>query len=486
MNVEIPGFYYDPEKKKYFKIQANHVAPQGAQYSKETVKRKRNEQQEQLKRARIDQRLNRETVRKPSFLHHPLMAVDRELGSRSLSSAMMQERQARVYVSQLKRRKLHAFEPWPGPFNIRHVLRNPRSGALITSIWSSWKPIFCLNLLSRSRWRQVDVSSDHGTDPLEGKLQGKPILDEPQWLSPETEYIQTDIFNLPQPYRATMDSGPEGDSFLAPRLLPNPDEGGDYRWPSEFLHPLKIHTTQTLWCSAACPVGEKALFAIGTSHGLHTLEGLTSMWTVSQKSFSRERSSDARGFRRHGNASHDSVQAVEWLSSDVIASGLRNSNLYLYDIRNGGSALRLQHSQSVTKIRRVDPWRIVVGGYNTVEMYDLRFVAKGLQPKPKPMSGSHVPSRPYLSFQDFTPEEIPDMDVSAELGLLACASHDRKVHLFSLQTGESVKSSLSNFQYKRPITSMCFETTEEPMNPHGPQTPSLLVCSQGSVDQWIW
>ena len=132
------------------------------------------------------------------------------------------------------------------------------------------------------------------------------------------------------------------------------------------LHPLKIHTTQTLWCSAACPVGEKALFAIGTSHGLHTLEGLTSMWTVSQKSFSRKRSSDARGFRRHGNASHDSVQAVEWLSSDVIASGLRNSNLYLYDIRNGGSALRLQHSQSVTKIRRVDPWRIVVGGYNTV------------------------------------------------------------------------------------------------------------------------
>lgn len=38
-------FLADPEKKKYFKIQANHVAPQGAQYSKETVKRKRNEQQ---------------------------------------------------------------------------------------------------------------------------------------------------------------------------------------------------------------------------------------------------------------------------------------------------------------------------------------------------------------------------------------------------------------------------------------------------------
>lgn len=29
-----------------------------------------------------------------------------------------------------------------------------------------------------------------------------------------------------------MDSGPAGDSFLAPRMLPDPDEGGDYRWPT--------------------------------------------------------------------------------------------------------------------------------------------------------------------------------------------------------------------------------------------------------------
>lgn len=33
-------------------------------------------------------------------------------------------------------------------------------------------------------------------------------------------------------HRATMDSGPNGDSFLAPRMLPDPDEVGDYHWPS--------------------------------------------------------------------------------------------------------------------------------------------------------------------------------------------------------------------------------------------------------------
>jgi WD40 repeat protein len=87
---------------------------------------------------------------------------------------------------------------------------------------------------------------------------------------------------------------------------------------------------------------------------------------LSQKPFPNEKANQTQGFRRHGNSSHASVQAVEWLSSDVIASGLRNSTVFLYDVRTGDTSLRLQHSQSVTKIRKVDPWRIVVGGHNSV------------------------------------------------------------------------------------------------------------------------
>jgi hypothetical protein len=43
--ANIVSYQQDPEKKKYFKIQANHVAPPGAQYSQQSVKRKRNEQE---------------------------------------------------------------------------------------------------------------------------------------------------------------------------------------------------------------------------------------------------------------------------------------------------------------------------------------------------------------------------------------------------------------------------------------------------------
>lgn len=123
------------------------------------------------------------------------------------------------------------------------------------------------------------------------------------------------------------------------------------------------------------------------------------------------------------------------------------------------------------------------------------------------MSGSHISTRPYLSFQDFSPEEIPDLDVSTELGLLACgkfspvpltllfptsnyfhspASNDRKVRLFSLNTGKPLPSPVSKFHYARPITGICFETTEQIKSSQGPQTPSLLVSAEASVDQWIW
>lgn len=130
---------------------------------------------------------------------------------------------------------------------------------------------------------------------------------------------------------------------------------------------------------------------------------------------------------------------MEWLSSDVIASGLRNSTVFLHDLRSGGSAVRLQHPHAVSKIRKVDEYRMVVAGHNSVcnqqvlfilvesyinprfqlQMYDIRFAPNGIQRKPKPNSHHHTSTRPYLTFLDYSPDVIPDFDVSTELSLLA-------------------------------------------------------------------
>jgi hypothetical protein len=136
--------------------------------------------------------------------------------------------------------------------------------------------------------------------------------------------------------------------------------------PKLVAHPIRIRTESSLWCSSPCPEGDKALFAIGTSEGLYTLEGLGSYWTLSKKPFAGDVSNGKPIFHRRTDSSHALVTSVEWLSSTVIAAGLKDSTVFLHDLRSGGTATRLQHPHAVTKIRNLDPYRIVVAGINSV------------------------------------------------------------------------------------------------------------------------
>lgn len=52
-------------------------------------------------------------------------------------------------------------------------------------------------------------------------------------------------------------------------------------------------------------------------------------------------------------------------------------------------------------------------------MYDIRYPANGLQRNPQPNKKHHTSTKPYLTFADYSPEGIPDFDISLELGLLA-------------------------------------------------------------------
>ncbi|KAL2868701.1 uncharacterized protein BJX67DRAFT_34095 [Aspergillus lucknowensis] len=465
MNREIPGFYYDPDKKKYFKIQANHKSTPGYQYSKDAVKRKRAEQETRQRKARLVQRSQTENIRRSTYLQHPLILAQREVGAPPTSASREHERTGLAYASQFHRNRLHEFEPWPDQYTIKHVVRNPRSGILVAS---------------GHRGGESSVSVCF------------PDFDQENWAYNRTmerllfkEQYRLSSLSLSHTgyLLATMDSGPSGDSFLAPRMLPDPDEGGDYRWPPFFSHPIRIHTTSSLWCSSPSPTGDVPRFAVGTSDGLYTLEGFGSCWTLSKKSFPKDIAGGITKYRRL-ESSHALITSVEWLSSDVIAAGLKDSTIFLHDIRSGGSATRLQHPHAVTKLRKLDQYRIVVAGINSLQMYDIRYPPNGLQRNPNPISKHHTSTRPFLRFAGHSPELNPDFDISSELGLLASASDDRTIQLFSLRTGESVASPLTKYQYRNPITSICFESGSQ--SAHGPQTPGLLVCSDATVDEWNW
>lgn len=84
----IPGYYYDDEKKKYFKIQANHIAPTNAKYSKTNVNQEQRQKREIKRRKVQENRVLRETVKRAQILRHPLLTgcgLQRELGNRPQS-----------------------------------------------------------------------------------------------------------------------------------------------------------------------------------------------------------------------------------------------------------------------------------------------------------------------------------------------------------------------------------------------------------------
>ena len=80
---EIPGFYFDPEKKKYFKIQEAHQLPH-ARYSKGSIKKERRKQEAEQETTTRAKKLQEERVVR-RIDRHPLSSanINRETGSQN-------------------------------------------------------------------------------------------------------------------------------------------------------------------------------------------------------------------------------------------------------------------------------------------------------------------------------------------------------------------------------------------------------------------
>lgn len=109
----------------------------------------------------------------------------------------------------------------------------------------------------------------------------------------------------------------------------------------------------TFWCSEARPNSSSdPLFAVGTSNGLQTLR------------FGTMHRNDIKDVLQRPK----DVLAVEWLSRTVIASGFRDSLLFLSDLRSCDSIQRIKHPGMIGQIKKVDDYQFVVAGTRSVSI----------------------------------------------------------------------------------------------------------------------
>ena len=85
MPPALPGFHFDAEKKKYFKIQPNHIAAHASarKYSQAALKKEAEEKREQNRRKLFEQKERKMKLQRSTVLASPLgggCGVTRELG----------------------------------------------------------------------------------------------------------------------------------------------------------------------------------------------------------------------------------------------------------------------------------------------------------------------------------------------------------------------------------------------------------------------
>ncbi|KAK3690810.1 hypothetical protein LTR37_018938 [Vermiconidia calcicola] len=110
----IPGYYYDEDKKKYFRIQANHLVPQSAKYAKGNVQlEERQAKKRKTENRRHEIRL-KQTVKRSAILQHPIVGgtgLFREHGT-GATSAYLDQSDAAMISRWRPRRTTIKFQGW--------------------------------------------------------------------------------------------------------------------------------------------------------------------------------------------------------------------------------------------------------------------------------------------------------------------------------------------------------------------------------------
>jgi hypothetical protein len=370
---EIPGFYFDTEKKKYFKIQHASKLKPDAKYSIENVK-KEQKKQKIVKDAsmRIEKRQKETIVRR--HVRDPLMhaSLDREMGLRSRSYYV-----ERVWpdacVSGFQNRPQMVVKH-PERASIRFFDRDPATKTIYA--------VHADNTIKRRRLNPPDGIPLPSADlDLDGTTTGATISEYSFEPWDELARLTSSISSLSYlPASGALVATTYGSDRPPLIYLTDPDRDGPYVHQTSTLkkahsiwtaaaRPLSFHNTASP--SSFIPAADADNVAVGTSDGLMMF---TRPPTGSWESKTVFRSST-------------DVLAVEWLSPQVVAMGCRSGRIYLHDTRSKGSSHILTHPFPISSLKRADDeTRLVCTGLeDAMYLYDIRHSRWSHSPGPGPL-----------------------------------------------------------------------------------------------------
>ncbi|EHK46443.1 hypothetical protein TRIATDRAFT_44046 [Trichoderma atroviride IMI 206040] len=468
--VEIPGYYYDSEKKKYFKIEKSQTAPSSAQWSSQSVKRRKVESQvaqEASNRAQLVKNHIKRSVLRNDIVNSGLFA--RETGHQRAAESGRgrvedEDVAAAMWARELTDKGQTAFTP--------------------SMTWNTYPhiPSFYVSgqecgIDSAVVYATLDEQTLMGkyldTDENENLVNIPASQRDPSRLHLEMVHCpQMSSIKYHQPSRKLLFTSREPGHGLA-LITFSPtvdiDHKGKRHWllanTDSYCKLLFQAARNPQWYvhqSTPAPASSNLLCVVGTSNGIL-----------------RVRSDESIGWLTTNDVPPSIDPTTKEIFSqdfqignhNVLFAGGRQPQLWISDLRAPAAGWgHIKHSSSIAHVRSINPYQVIVAGLqNQMSIYDTRFFQSD-----KTNPHGRTISSPLLDFPDYRNEARYHIgwDVSSELNLVASAQDDGTVKLFSLKSGRILRSgsALEKLRAENPVKAMMFQTLP------GEKMPSLYVA----------
>jgi hypothetical protein len=434
MNLgNIPGYYWDEEKKKYFKITADHAVESRQKYTKSNVRHEKQVAKRRKIERRDEEKRQAQTIKRSRLLSIPEYAgvgLHREIGGRSSILDSMHADDA--FVSQLRYQDVFASEidipilnAHPCPLSDRTLVT--RIDANVSYIYSS--PGDISHTSSTQRHDATGVPNIWPHVALRGLA------------------MSTSVWPAHDPQKLLVcGSGAFENAIIA-------SIGGPDRVTQPDIN-LRIGDDETIfWDGAISSAGDTA--AIAGSDGVFHLS-----------------MDDGQILARLQGAA--SSRSLSWLNPTTIAAGSGKTAL-LWDTRTHGSSSRFDCKHTITGVRSVPSssgTQLLLSTNFGLSLHDTR-----MSPAP---SSSQV-SRSLLHFPIVHEEPQLVFDVSTR-DLVALSRKNGKrdeVSVLSLRTGREVKTLQSPGGVRKRPTQLAWREDERGVE-------FLQTCIGERIGKWCW
>ncbi|EXJ60744.1 hypothetical protein A1O7_04897 [Cladophialophora yegresii CBS 114405] len=483
MPPNLPGFYFDPEKNRYFKIQANHVAPTGSRYSRQAVKAENVIKKDQRRVERTQRTKLASTITRSKVLVHPLLSFDRRLGDlrRSARTSVAEYYAASLHGADALRPASPSIFPDSGHFAVDH-----ESGSLFGDFtWLHTTRMLALHCdrhpFDEQRYPRGEGASWRSTAHPEST----------ERLYSKRSGLYNSIASVARVQAvASLGSGMVAWVQSSPGAEGGPQESR-VKVASSVGSPFASNgVNESAFYNRIVDLAARPASSHSGGDGSHiALATGNSIWLMD---VTNPHHGPAQYLLNQADGTKDTMK-VHFLDHNVLMCGTRSGKMLLLDVREAPSSfsttrLRIQHSSAITNMRALAGQSILLAGLGSTGVYDLRITPR---PSPKchlPRANSYRHSRPVVAFDISATRRQSQYGLGwaydPELNLVVAASTDyvanHRVGVWNAGTGKMVASPLNEFVFSKPV--VCAEVARVR---DGPKSVLLsLPGLGGGIMEW--